>query len=441
MHELHSSAEIVSSFSISRTEERDRTHAFIDSQEEDCSATTLSFEMGRWIILLICFFMSATVHMRMAPPLNAGDIVPEVDPLAVGTNTISRQPNSIAPSLASKPVKPPMKPQPQPQQQPQPQPQQPLPPNQTMPPQPKTPIQTQTQTAGQTVRQPDLRRQVQPMQVFVRPIQMPPPQPMLVTQSQSQSGPMPMPQPMTMLMIVPPAQPTPLLMPQMPMAQIPTFTLMPNTPLVAPTTMTEEQKSGDLKFDLAGLGLNELEVLVQQFRTHGMVQLPNGEVIHRPVQPPAPLIPLNGTIPAPVPLNPQPIQPIVTQNEIKTEETKSKITEMEKSAVTAAQIAQNLTSASGEAGRRREVVPDSNEQQHNTIETRFSQTPAKVNMNAVCENVVATKAPACFNDHKWEEIMRQEIDCAPKPKREWRCYCGFFEEEEQKPPTVVKTTP
>jgi len=168
--------------------------------------------------------------------------------------------------------------------------------------------------------------------------------------------------------------------------------------------------------------IEELQELVHQFRKTGIARLPNGEVIINPKMhsnaalvntpngknvdnkdkcqgPNCPKPPEGENAPPPPPPNQE------TGGSTTTEE----------------------PSTSTEANRRRTIQANLEEA---AIITTVTQTSAKHNFNTACEAFVAQNPPPCVAQHKWEEIFRQEIDCAPpKRKREWRCYCGFFEDE------------
>ena len=210
-------------------------------------------------------------------------------------------------------------------------------------------------------------------------------------------------------------------------------------------------KSGDLiGLNPWNLGVEELQALVNQFRFSGAAvpgpeSQPPAPVSGAPSMPTGtqvPIPPANGQQPPPGPAVAPPPNPLAP-NEVKTDES-PKPREGDNFPTLpnpVPEAAQNVTDASGDASRKRNVVHDPMEHQHNTIETRFSQSPTKMNVAAMCEGVAAAKAPACVSDHKWEEVMRQEIDCGLARKREWRCYCGFFEGDEQQPHPLIPQTP
>lgn len=262
-----------------------------------------------------------------------------------------------------------------------------------------------------------------------------------------------------MLVMILPNRQMPLLLPggqptvMMPQPHLLTLTPGPPPMVTDTATPTEGAKSADLQtgFNPWNLGLEELQALVNQFRTS---VTPTLEVVPGPNagQPPFPINPQlvpAGTLPAIpnpfAPTNGQPQQPHLpppvtatnpqVANEVKTDEMPKPIEGDSPTAVP--NVAPNGTVIAGDANRRRSVMHNPIDQQHNTIETRFSQSPTKMNMGAVCEGVAAARAPACVADQKWEEIMRQEIDCGQQRKREWRCYCGFFEGDDQMPPPAL----
>lgn len=225
-------------------------------------------------------------------------------------------------------------------------------------------------------------------------------------------------------------------------------TLTPGPPPITSSGHSEGPKSGNLQsgFNPWNLGLDELHALVNQFRFPGFPapdaatgQPAGGPPTGAPINPAGnPNVPPNGQQPPPQPgpavAAPNPLAP----NEVKTDES-SRVKEGDNLSGVPEPTPQNATdgtsgaagTGSGDANRRRNVMHNPIEQQHNTIETRFAQSPGKMNTAAVCEAAAAAKAPTCVADHKWEEIMRQEIDCGLQRKREWRCYCGFFEGEDK----------
>jgi len=247
-----------------------------------------------------------------------------------------------------------------------------------------------------------------------------------------------------LVMLMPDPRAMQLLLPQTPAsAMVSQPQLIPVTGGAHFSDSKDGAKSGEQKagFNPWTMGLEQLEALVQQFRQVGSVILPNGQTIHKipagqtptagpqpTPQSPATGAPVSGSQP-PV-TGPQPSQPQQPQQPQPGAggETSPQVTN-EVGTTDESKPEAPVNGTTSDMNRRRSLQHNPLDHKHNTIETRFSQSPAKVNVGAVCEAKAATQEPACLMEHKWEEVMRQEIDCGSQRKREWRCYCGFFESD------------
>lgn len=49
--------------------------------------------------------------------------------------------------------------------------------------------------------------------------------------------------------------------------------------------------------------------------------------------------------------------------------------------------------------------------------------------DVVCQLNNIPRVSECINSHPWKQVVKQPVNCGPI-KRQWRCYCGFFDEQD-----------